>query len=241
VQQLWINGLTLSVQSGSSPRAPELVVAQLRRECSSRAALQLDERESKAVEPLREDGWFQSALGGVLVEEGNGGTAVVCIDAMGRPRDVLSLAAAARRFVSSGELLELGRLRYAWVRRSEQGSAFLTMWTEGSARLLEQFPRDHDAPGSDFPEVPRVAGSQRFLSARLSDSALAIYAHRAGSPEALVPHYRGVLEQAGYRLQDTYAHGGGQLSYGFVRDARQVQLTLGAGNGLTLVSLVGLP
>lgn len=241
VQGLWLNGLELRVQSGSSPRPPELVVAQLRRECSSRAALQLEERESEAVEVLREGGWFRSALDGVLVEEGRGGIAVVCVDAMGKPRDVLSMADAVRRFVSSGELLELGRLRYAWVRPSERGSTFLTIWTEGSARLLEQFPRDHDAPGSDFPGLARVAGSQRFLSARLRDSALAIYAHRTGSPVELLPHYRGVLEQAGYRLQDSYAHGGGQLSYGFVRGAEQVQLTLGAGDGLTLVSLASMP
>lgn len=241
VQPLWINGLQLQVQSGSSARAPELVVAQFRRECSSRAALQLEEREQEAVRPLREGGWFRSVLDGVLVEEGAGGTAVVCIDPLGKAWDLLSIAAAARRFVASGELLELGRLRYAWVRRSEHGSAFLTMWTEGSARLLEQFPREHDAPGIDFPEVARVAGSQRYLSARLSESALAIYAHRAGSPEALAPRYRSVLEQAGYRIQDTYAHGGGQLSYGFVRGVRQVQLTVGAGHGLTLVSLVALP
>lgn len=241
VQQLWVNGLELQVQSGSSPNDPELVVAQLRTACSARAALQLAERESEAVAPLREGGWFRSALDGVLVEEGNGGTAVVCIDPMGKAWDVLSIAAAARRFVTSGELLELGRLRYAWVQRSQHGSAFLTMWTEGSARLLEQFPRDHDAPGRDFPEVARVAGSQRFLSARLKDSALAIYAHRAGGPEALAPQYRGALEQAGYRIEDTYAQGEAQLSYAFVRGARQVQLTLGAGNGLTLVSLVALP
>jgi hypothetical protein len=148
---------------------------------------------------------------------------------MGQPWDVVSVAAAARRFVSSGDLLELGRLRYAWVRRAEHGSAFLTMWTEGSARLLEQFPRDRDAPGQDFPELGRVPGSQRLLSARLSQSALAIYAHRAGSPEDLAPQYRSALERAGYQIVDTYARGEGELSYGF------------AGKSLTLVSLITLP
>jgi hypothetical protein len=241
VQQLWVNGLQLQLQSGSSPRDPELVVAQFRRQCSSRAAWQLGESERQAVAPLRAGGWFGSALDGVLVEAGRAGTAVVCVDPMGQPRDVLSVAAAARRFVESGDLLELGQLRYAWVRRAEHGSAFLTLWTEGSARLLEQFPRDRDAPGQDFPELGRVPGSQRLLSARLSQSALAIYAHRAGSPEELAPQYRAALERAGYRIQDAYARGEDELSYGFVRDARQLQLTLGAGKSLTLVSLITLP
>ncbi|MEY2935206.1 MAG: hypothetical protein RL033_5955 [Pseudomonadota bacterium] len=241
VQQLWVNGLELQVQSGSSANDAELVVAQFRRECSSRAALQLGERERQALAPMGEGGWFGSALDGVLVEEGDGGTAVVCIDPMGKPWDVLSVAAAAQRFVASGDLLELGRLRYAFVRRTERGSAFLTMWTESSTRLLEQFPHDQDAPGRDFPDLARVAGSQRFLSASLSDSVLAIYAHRAGTPEELAQQYRSALELAGYRIQDTFAHGKSGLSYAFLRGARQVQLTLGASKGLTLVSLISLP
>lgn len=241
VQQLWVNGLELQVQSGSSDHDAELVVAQFRRQCSSRAALQLGEPERQALAPLGEGGWLGSALDGVLVEEGDGGTAVVCIDPMGKPWDVLSVAAAAQRFVASGDLLELGRLRYAFVRRTERGSAFLTMWTEGSTHLLELFPRDQDAPGRDFPDLARVAGSQRFLSASLSDSVLSIYAHRAGTPEALAQQYRSALELAGYRIQDTFARGESGLSYAFGRGAQQVQLTLGAGQGLTLVSLVSLP
>jgi hypothetical protein len=203
--------------------------------------MQLDERESAAVARLKQAGWFESALDGTMVQEGEGGTSIVCLDAMSKPWDVLSIADAAQRFVATGDLQELGRLRFAQVRAAKQGSVFLTMWTDGPTRLLEQFPRDHDAPGVDFPDVARVAGSQRFLSARLSDSLLAIYAHRAGSLEELSGQYRAVLTAGGYQAQDTYAHGKGHESYRFDKGARHVQLTLATGNGVILASLMSQP
>jgi len=241
VRQLWINGLSLMLQSGSSEQPPAVVTAQFRAACIRRSAMQLDERESAAVAPLKEAGWFQSALDGTMVEQGEAGTSIVCLDALSKPWDVLSIADAAQRFVASGELQELGRLRYAQVRPAKQGSVFLTMWTDGPTHLLEQFPRDHDAPGVDFPDVARVSGSQRFLSARLSDSLLAIYAHRAGSLEELAGQYRAALTAGGYQAQDTYAHGEGHQSYRFERRERHVQLTLATGKGVILASLMSQP
>ena len=241
VRQLWINGLSLMLESGSSQQQPEVVAAQFRAACAQRSAMQLDGRQGATVEHLKQAGWFQSALDGTLVERGEAGTSIVCLDAMSKPWDVLSIADAAQRFVASGDLQELGRLRYALVRPSGHGSVFLTIWTEGPARLLEQFPRDRDAPGADFPDVARIGGSQRFLSARLSDSLLAIYAHRAGSLEELAEQYRAALQAGGYAPQDRYARSQGQLSYRFERGLRHVQLTLAAGNGVTLATLLSQP
>jgi len=241
VRELWINGLSLKVQSGSSRRHPLDVVAEFERACETHAAVQLDEGQRKQAGALNQEGWFKSALNGVLVEHGEAGTAVACIDAMGKPWDVLSVAEAAQRFVKSGDLLEMGRLRYAWVVESEQGSVFLTFWTDGSARLLEQFPRDRDAPGADFPDLGRVKGSQRYLSARLSDSFLAIYAHREGSLEELSKQYRESLVRGGYQLLDKYVHSEGHFSYGFEKGARHGQLTLTTQNGKTLATLLSQP
>jgi hypothetical protein len=230
------------VQSGSSRRHPLDVVAQFRKACQTHAAVQLDERERKQAGALNEEGWFKSALDGVLVEHGEGGTAVACIDAMGKPWDALSVAEAAQRFVKSGDLLEMGRLRYAWVVEAEQhGSVFLTFWTDGSARLLEQFPRDRDAPGVDFPDLGRVEGSQRYLSARLSDSFLVIYAHKAGSVEELSEQYRASLGRGGYQIFDRYVHSEGHFSYAFEKGARHGQLTLVARDGKTLATLLSQP
>jgi len=241
-QQLWINGLSLNLQSGSSEKDPFVVSQQFRAACAARSAMQLGERESAALGPLKNAGWFRSMLDGVAVNRSDAGTSIICIDAMHKPWDVLSIAQAARRFVSSGELLELGRLRYALVRNgSKGGSVFLTLWTDGSTRLLEQFPRDHDAPGVDFPDVARVQGSQRFLSARLSDSVLAIYAHREGSLEELSQRYRNALQAGGYEILDRYVRSEGHSSYNLEKGPRHVQLTLATGKGLTLATLMSQP
>jgi hypothetical protein len=241
-QQLWINGLSLSLQSGSSDQDPLTVTQKFRAACASRSAMQLDERERAALGPLKSEGWVESMLDGVAVNRSDAGTSVICIDAMNKPWDVLSIAQAARRFVSSGELLELGRLRYALVRHgSNGGSVFLNIWTDGSARLLEQFPRDRDAPGVDFPDVARVKGSQRFLSARLGESLLAIYAHREGSLAELSQSYRDALRAGGYELLDRYVRSEGHTSYNLEKGARHVQLTLAAGKGLTLATLMSQP
>jgi hypothetical protein len=241
VRPLWLNGLSLMLQSGWSEQEPAVVVAQFRAACIKRSAMQLDEREGASVASLKQAGWFQSALDGVLVEQGEAGTSIVCLDALNKPWDVLSMADAARRFVATGDLQELGRVRFAQVRPARQGSVFLTMWTEGPTRLLEQFPRDHDAPGMDFPDVARIAGSQRFLSARLSNSLLAVYAHRTGSLEELAGQYRAALAAGGYQALDTYAHGEGHQSYRFEKGARHVQLTLAAGKGVVVASLMSQP
>jgi len=241
VRELWINGLSLKVQSGSSKRSPLEVVEEFRKACVTHAAVQLDERDRKSAGALNQEGWFKSALDGVLVEHGEAGTSVACIDAMGKAWDPLSIADAAQRFVKSGDLLEMGRLRYAWVVKAKQGSVFLTFWTDGSARLLEQFPRDRDAPGVDFPDLGRVEGSQRYLSAHLSESFLTIYAHKKGSVEDLSKEYRESLQRGGYEILDKYVHSEGHYSYGFEKGARHGMLSIVSRDGKTLATLLSQP
>ena len=241
-QQLWLNGLSLNVQSGTSAKDQFSVAQQFRAACAARSAMQLGERERAALGPLQREGWVASMLDGVAVNRSDAGTSVICIDAMNQPWDVLSIAQAVRRFINSGDLLELGRLRYALVRgASKGGSVFLTIWTDGSARLLDQFPRNGDAPGADFPDVARVPGSQRFLSARLSDSVLAIYAHREGTLDELAQRYRDALRAGGYELLDRYVRSEGHLSYNLEKGPRHVQLTLATGKGVTLATLMSQP
>ena len=120
-------------------------------------------------------------------------------------------------------------------------SVFLTMWTDGPARLLELFPRDHDAPGVDFPDVARVPGSQRFLSAHLTGSLLNIYAHRAGTTEELAEQYREALTAGGYAILEKYAYGKDNRTYNFEKGRQHVQLTVGAGKGFTLAVLASQP
>jgi hypothetical protein len=105
----------------------------------------------------------------------------------------------------------------------------LTLWTDGSTRLLEQFPRTGDAPGVDFPDVGRVPGSQRYLSAQLADSLLAIYRHQEGQLDELSQRYHAALDAAGYRSVGQPAKGKDGHAFSYEKGRRHVLLTLTGG------------
>ncbi len=243
VQQLSLNGLTLNMQSGTSERPPEEVVQKFYDACRSRAGVQLDEKQRAGIRSyLEQSTWFQNAVDGVLVQESSDGTSVICIDPEGKQWDIAGIADAAQRFVASGELAELGRMRYAWVKPGESGSVFLTAWTTGPARLLEQFPRQGDAPGVDFPQAARVKGSQRFLSAHLADSDMAIYRHAEGELGALTDSYRAALESGGYVNVGKPAKTEQSAIFSYEKGRRHVVLTLKSGpRGSVMVSLLSQP
>jgi hypothetical protein len=231
VQHLSVNGLNLLVQSGSSERSPEDVYGQFYGECKKRGQIRLDDEQRGAIKEFIAEGSLQHLFDGVLVERTTKGTAVACIDPEQRPWDVESLTGHMQRFVASGNLGELGLLRYAWIEPSKSGgSVFLTFWTEGPVALLDMFPSKGDAPGADFPDVARVEGGRRLLSAGLKGSALALYQHPAGGLEALGEHYRAALLAAGYYAVSAPGSDGEQFAQVFQKLNRQVVLALSGGN-----------
>ena len=68
-------------------------------------------------------------------------------------------------FAQTGELSELGDLRYAYVRATPTGkSHVLTTFTEGRFNLYRVLGRGGEPPGTDPPGAPRMAGTRRVLS-----------------------------------------------------------------------------
>lgn len=232
--RLMLNGLTLFVQSGASERAPHEVVAEFRAACARTASL------ADAATVLRSAArtpnlWLEDWLDGVLVQPRGAGTAVACIDSAGQSTEANALLARLQRFVAQGDLAELGRLRYAWVEPAQQGSAFLTLWSDGALPLLEQFPARGDAPGSDLPDLQRVEGSRRLLSASLETSGLAIYVHDDQPLEMLTARYEQTLVRAGYVSTAT------TQARVFTRAGRTLVLDLQRSGSATYVTLLARP
>jgi hypothetical protein len=241
-QALSVNGLRLSVQSGSSQRAPEQVVGQFHAACRASAAPRLAGAVSDADVWTPPQPWLERWLDGVVVESSGAGAAIACIDAAGESRTVDALAARLQRFFASGDLGELGRLRYAWVEPGEGGgSVFLTIWSEGSLVLLDRFPPDRDAPGADLPDVERVAGSRRLLSASLATSALVVYEHPSETLERLGERYRATLERAGYRAGAAPPPVGDVFAQVFDKAGRQLVLNAQRDGALSFVTLLVRP
>ncbi|MET0412666.1 MAG: hypothetical protein ABW217_15285 [Polyangiaceae bacterium] len=230
VSQLTLNGLTLFVQSGASERAPHEVVAEFRAACARTASLADQGTVSRAaVQPPNP--WLENWLDGVLVQPRGAGSAIACIDSAGQSTATNALLARLQRFLAHGDLAELGRLRYAWVEPAAQGSVFLTLWSDGALPLLEQFPARGDAPGNDLPDLQRVEGSRRLLSAALETSALVVYVHDDQPLEMLAARYEQILVRAGYVTAESgearmYTRPGRTLVLGLQREGSAAYVTL---------------
>jgi hypothetical protein len=233
VSRLTLNGLTLFVQSGASERVPHEVVAEFRAACARTASLR-DRGTVSSVAARTPNSWLENWLDGVLVQPRGAGTAIACIDSAGQRTDTNALLARLRRFLVHGDLAELGRLRYAWVEPAAQGSAFLTLWSDGALPLLAQFPPRGDAPGADLPDLQRVEGSRRLLSATLETSALAIYVHDDQPLEMLAARYEQTLVRAGHVMSEGAARV-------YTRAGRTVVLGLERAGSATYVTLLARP
>jgi hypothetical protein len=103
-------------------------------------------------------------------------------------------------FLESGDLAELGELRYLTARKLENGKTHvIAVWSEGSFRIGAMFPESGDAPGSDMPDVPRPPSAQRVLTAAASghDYGMRIYASKEPA-SAIASFYERELRQRGF-------------------------------------------
>lgn len=70
-------------------------------------------------------------------------------------------------FMQTGELGALGKVRYVYAKKTNDGRTLvLTAWTESKFNLNDMIPEEgKDSAGADFPQIPRVPNSVRALSA----------------------------------------------------------------------------
>lgn len=107
-----------------------------------------------------------------------------------------SLAARIKRFSRTGDLADLGGLRYAYARRASDDAAttlLFTVWSDGSLPLGSFIHRaGSDTAGEDLPGVPRPRWATRLLSfhERAAPSRVAVYRIRDESPADATRVYR---------------------------------------------------
>ena len=130
---------------------------------------------------------------------------VACVDF--QEVDFTSLTGRFQRFAKSSDLSHLGALRFAYARRAHEHpnsrTFVFTMWVDGSFPLGAFLPTEHgDAPGTDPEGFPRLANTQRLLSAReiFAPGALFIYESTRSSPMQLLKRYRALFPKHGWSL-----------------------------------------
>ena len=139
-------------------------------------------------------------------------------------------AEAFRSFAETGELGALGRLRYVYAKTTKSGRTHvLTAWTEDKFNLVDMMPEEgKDAPGIDFPELPRVPNSTRALSAYAEGMPYGVNVYKTtDSAETTLAFYDTQMLARGFHGYDpefTEEKNGGQAR-AYVKDG--VVLTIG--------------
>jgi hypothetical protein len=144
--------------------------------------------------PVDDDALRQAAAdtGGALVDsenerpamalmrhEDNGRGVVVCFAAPeGQlpPMGIKARAGRVMKFLRTGNLDALGRLRYLWARPTDSGGTHLVrVWTDEPFNLYSMTAKNgQDTPGSDPVDVPRPPESVRMLTATVKTTAYAV-------------------------------------------------------------------
>lgn len=140
-----------------------------------------------------------------VMRTGNGGQdgSVLCF--MRGDNTKPSTQEAWTSFMQTGELGALGKARYVYAKKSGNGRTFvLTAWTESKFNLNDMMPTEGvDAPGQDFPEIPRVPNSFRALSAHAEGLPYGINVYKTtDGPQQTLAFYDKAMVSAGWRGVD---------------------------------------
>lgn len=178
-RQLVLNGARVHILSGRSELSMSALLDHVQAGCREvgGGVPKLAKRAAKVL-PNAPSG----LLDGIVRAESSSEGVVACLQ-LGKAE--MSLEQLAQRMGMFGETLDLnvlGGLRMVRVTPREHGSFFVVAMSEGSVPLARMFPEQGDAPGVDFPLLPRPADSTRLLSGWQVNGEPAINAYRVRRP-----------------------------------------------------------
>lgn len=198
---LVLNGARILMASGSTAHDVERVLDWFEARCQ--------ERDGRLAEQIRElagandiDDANPALLDATLRNDAGDRGYVACLDTGGERLDPTAIVERVNRYLESGDLADVGHLRYVFAERSERGAHFVAYWTEGALPVGEMFPETGDAPGVDPAGIPRPEGARRVLSAweEAEAQSMTIWTDSAESPEELERFYRQRLPAEGWSL-----------------------------------------
>jgi hypothetical protein len=164
---------------------------------------------------------------------------VLCFTADHGPKDFFT---ALQSFEKSGDLHDIGDVRYVHVARAKDGKTQVhTMWTEGSfnVRTLMGTP-GQDAVGSDFATLPRPINSvRRFTAEAVGTPYSARVYESTSSPAEVLADYNSKMEKGNWLLiKSPYANlGDGKDGrwYSRVETGEQAAVSVSRSDGHTMV------
>jgi hypothetical protein len=208
-RELVVNGLALHVLSGVSAEPLGDVLDLFEARCKQvgggfdREIADLLRARKAASLPA------QIMRGASLREDDEHRGYLACLD-LGTDRLATSeLIARLQAFAQSGDVANVGDLRFVWARRDREQTSYMALWTEGPLPLPVAFPEAGDAPGIDLPNLPRPEASTRVLSAWQRDAAPSLVSYRSESTlDELERSYRRQLTALGLDVHAGDRQGG---------------------------------
>jgi hypothetical protein len=197
-RELVVNGLTLHVLSGISAKPLATVLDFFQARCKQvsggfdRELARLLQAQSAPPLPA------PIMRGGTLREDDEHNGYLACLDLGTDQLATSELIARLQAFATSGDVANVGDLRFVWARRDREQTSYMALWTQGPVPLPVAFPEQGDAPGVDLPGLPRPERSVRVLSAWQRDAAPSLVSYRSETTlDDLESRYRRQLTSLG--------------------------------------------
>lgn len=199
VTALSFNGASFSVSTKVVDEAVEQVLERFVARCNEDTGRLSADLER---ELLPSTGLSASLLQRMLVMRDalDDGTATsVCLGGLGEG-GLSGLSARVQAFAKSGDVSELGQLRYTFMRGVGKRTHVILVSAEGPLQLGELFPSDaRDVTGPEVVPGVRPAHASRILAAAAAGTPHVMNAFRVkGEPAAAMSDYGSQLEAIGY-------------------------------------------
>lgn len=243
LNQVVFNGQSMFLGSATSTLPVKDVLDRYEGFCKENRAQSIDEWRALDKKNTVAKVDASSFATGVVREMGPGDGMVLCFvkSASAKP----SLVDAMKAFGETGDLGALGAARYVYAKKTDAGQTLvLTSWTDDTFNVQKLLPEEgRDVAGVEFDGIPRVADSQRVLSARVEGSPFGLNVYRSkDAPLAVAAFYDREMQQRGWfafdpEIPDKGPNGEAYVGRIYEKDGVVLTLGLNVEQGATFAAL----
>lgn len=205
-EELNINGSRFLLSTGSAEASVDEVLNDFHAKCNLRNGQLHDQwaevAAARGVEVSHYN--YNSLLDGVFRGTDGRRGVLACLETGPARLSPELLLERGRRAIQTGDLSQLGGLRYVFVTpgSSPSLSVFVALWSEGPVNIRTMFPSQGDAPGEDPEGVPRPAPTARVIATQPKGHAASLHVYTSSTlhRDELRAFYAKELPKAGFTL-----------------------------------------
>lgn len=242
LRELQLNGAAIQMRTGWVSESLEETLAFFEAKCQERDG-RLAQQMAEVGERLPEFAQLErdSVDGTLTMNEGSRGY-VSCLDMGEEEQDANSIISRVTRFLDTGNIADVGNLRYMYAERGEGSTFYVTMFSDSDLNLNRMFPENGDAPGVDV--VPRPEGSRRILSSSETGEpySMTIYSSTGEDVSGVASHFETSLPTEGWDVAEGQPGErvtlNGARIITFAKGERLVTVSIHAEDGMTVSSVM---